>query len=493
MSNFYAACDLGTEAGRVMLGTLHKGELTISEIRRFQNLPVKEKGSLHWNIPQLYQEILDGLREIGKYEEPVASVSCTAWDRDYLLFTSDGSLIPPSHQADDARSATGMDAVLSKIAWPVIYEETGVQHTPGSTLFQLGAEKPRRLRQASHLMPVADGFNYLLSGVPSVEMSSASATQLYSPASNDWSEPLVSTLGLPRQLLPNIVPAGTRLGMFRTDLARATGLMEARVVASCSHDLAAALTGLPVVNGEPWAFLQLGTNSVLGNSIVRPIINDDSRELNFGNTPAPCGDNYFHTRTVGLRILQECRQYWKAHDRELDGDVLMHLAACAEPFESLINPADQRFLTPGDMPLKIQAFCNETGQPVPRKPGAVLRCVLESLALYYRKTLLDLRHLTGRNITKLFLFGDTSNSLLNHFTANALEVPVVVATPETRTIGNVLMQALAVGHITSFDELQDIARRAFAPETITPRAGIWSGAYERFVQLDMKESEMAVA
>src|SRR6185295_16082302 len=167
-SNFYVACDLGTESGRVMLGSLHRGKLTMSEARRFQTLTIKENDSLQWNIPQLYQETLAGLRSVGAYEEPVDGISCNSWAADYLLFEPDGSLITPTFHHHDPRTETGMKHVYSKIPWETIYSETGVQQTPLNTLFQLGAEKSRRLSRASQLMPVADGFNFLLGGVPRI-------------------------------------------------------------------------------------------------------------------------------------------------------------------------------------------------------------------------------------------------------------------------------------------------------------------------------------
>ena len=214
MSRFYVACDLGTETCRVVLGTLHKDKLTLSEIRRFPNVPVQEKEALHWNIPQLYDDTLDALRSVGNYEEPVESISFTSWGGDYLLFAPDGSLITPTFHHNDNRTEAARKNILSSISAEALYDETGVQRLPTSTLFQLGEEFPKRLKRAGHLLPVADGFNYLLSGVAKAERSSASTTQLYNPATNTWSERLVTGLHLPSSLLPQIVPAATELGPF---------------------------------------------------------------------------------------------------------------------------------------------------------------------------------------------------------------------------------------------------------------------------------------
>jgi sugar (pentulose or hexulose) kinase len=161
----------------------------------------------------------------------------------------------------------------------------------------------------------------------------------------------------------------------------------------------------------------------------------------------------------------------------------MHLAVSAPPFEALIDPSDPRFLTPGDMPLKIQAFCKETNQQVPRKPGPITRCVLESLALFYRKTLLEIEYLTGMQVARLYVLGKSSNTLSNNFIANALQVPVIVATSDAAAVGNIVVQALALGHIKSIEEAREIVRQSCKMETIYPYASAWQAAYDRFVEL----------
>lgn len=482
MNYYYVVCDLGIDSGRVMMGTLHKDKLAMGEIRRFQNVPVQEKDSLLWNIPQLYQGILEGLTEVGSYDEPAHSVSCSSWAADYMLFEPDGTLMTPVFHHDDPRSAAGREAILSKINWETIYGETGVQSTPTRTLFQLGAEKSRRLKRAQ-LLPIGDGFNFLLSGVSAAELSLASTTQLYSPLTKNWSDRLIQAGEFPVKLFPTIVGAGTKLGALRPDIAKETGLEEAQVIASCSHGLAAALAGLPVNFGERWAYLWAGPQAIMGTELADPIINDVSREWKFTNETGYGGLARFSKQAAGLRILDECRRFWKEKDHEVDNDLLMHLAISAEPFESLIDPLDARFQTPGDMPEKIQAFCKETNQYVPRKPGPMARCVMESLALHYRKTFDELQYLSGREITRLYILGDSTNSLLNSFIANALQVPVIVAPTDAVAIGNAVIQAIALGHVESLEQAREIVRNSIRTETIVPHAAVWDAAYSRLADL----------
>ena len=473
-----------------MLGSLGKEKLTLCEIRRFENAPIREKNSVQWNIPSLYRETIEGLRSVGAHEDPVQSISCSSWGSDYMLFENDGTLISPTFHYSDPRSESGMKEVLSKVPWETIYDETGVQKFRSSTLIQLGAEKSKRLKGKYHLLPVADGFNYLLAGVPRVEMSSASATQLYNPVTKHWSERLLQALRLPSDLFPQVVPAGTRLGDLRPEIAKETGLAdEPSIITSCSHELAAALVGLPVMPAEDWAYLRTDGFSDIGTQLVGPIINEVSREWNFTNELCYGGAARFSKRVAGLWILEECKRFWRENDREVDGEMLMHLATAAEPFESLIDLTDPRFETPGDMPLKIQAFCKETGQTVPRKPGPATRCILESLALLYRRTMLELEQVTGRKFTRLYLLeGKMNNSLLNHFTANALQVPTVVAPRNMTSIGNVIVQALALRHIPSLDAARAMVRNSFKMDTIMPHAAAWDAAYTRLTSLAPVES-----
>lgn len=479
MTTHYVACDFGAESGRVMVGSLNKGRLLMSEMHRFPNVPLKEKDSLHWDVPQLYQELLQGLRKVAVRDDPISGVSCDSWGVDYLLFESDGSLITPSFHYRDPRCPAGMKEVLSKVTWPTIYAETGVQKMSINTLFQLGAEKSKRLSRTSQMLPIADAFNFLLSGVARTEVTMASTTQLYNPVKKAWSDRLINAMRLPPRMFPPIVPSGTVLGMMRDEIAQQTGLGNVPVVGSCSHDTAAAVAGLPAT-GDNWAFLSSGTWSLMGVEVAEPIITDSSREMNFTNEIGYGGSVRLLKNISGLWIIQECRKYWAEREQELDYEVMTHLAAASPPFESLINPADPRFQTPGDMPEKIQAFCKETGQSIPRKPGPVVRCVLESLALLYRKTLKEIEHITGKKIERLHLVGGGSkNSLLNHFTANALQIPVVIGPSEATAVGNVLVQAIALDHLKSLEEARGVVRDSFKFETIQPHANAWNTAYEK--------------
>lgn len=484
MEKLYVACDLGTRVGRIMLGTLRDGTFTMGELRRFANPPIQEKNSLSWDVARLYQEILLGLRELGTQEANVHSISCTAWASDYLLFASDGSLLAPAFHHKDPRGVAGLKKLQGKVTGGLgfVQSETGSPTLATSTLAQLAAET-RRLKKAHCLLPIADGFNYLLSGVPTAELSSASTTQLLNPNSRQWSEHLIRDLDLRKELLPAITASGTRLGGLKPEIAKDAKLEGVQVVASCSNVTAAGLAGLPLEPGRDWAYLDMGEETVVGAELPAPLVNEVTRKLNYTNELCFEGAANFYRRTVGLSILNACKRYWLDQDREFSEDILLHLTTTSPAFESLINPVDARFAGPSDMPLKVQAYCRETGQEVPRKPGQIIRCVLESLALHYRKTLSELEILTGRNFERIYLFGSGENSLLNNFIANAVQIPVVLVSPDAVPMGNVLVQSLALGHLRSLEEGRALVRRSFRTQAIVPHPAPWDSAAERLLNL----------
>lgn len=492
MEKFYVACDFGVRTSRIMLGALHHQKLTLSELRRFNTPVINEKKSLQWNLPEIYRETMLALGEIGAQEVNLAGISCSSWGADYMLFDPDDTLLTPVFHHADPRGVDGVKVVSAKISTDTIYDETGVQSRAGSTLFQLAVESSRRLKRGNRLLPFADGFNHLLGGDCCVEMSAASATQLFNPATRTWSNRMVSGLGLPTDFLPPIVAPGATLGRLRADLAKQTRLEDAMVIASCSNELSAALAGLPLSHGKDWAYLRVGGESILGTEVPAPLISNMTRELGYSNESCLGGVTNFCKRTVGLWLYEECRRFWVAQDRELSDDVLMHLATTSPAFECLINLADPRFTEPGDMPLKIQAYCRETGQEIPRKPGQIIRCVLESLALEYRKAFQELELLTGSKLTRLYLFGGAENGLLNHFIVNALQVPIILASPDAAPIGNVLIQALALRHIPSLGEGREILRNSLKTQAIVPHPASWNTAANRMLELVSTSTEMAL-
>ena len=484
MTTHYLSCDLGAESGRLMLGTLTEARLELEELHRFSNTPFRENGALCWNIAQLFVELKTGLKKAAARRVPIQSISTDSWGVDYLLVDADGNLMPPTFHYRDARTARGVATVKSKVDWPTIFQHTGIQFMPLNTIYQLAAETPERLASAGQMLMIADAFNFLLSGEARIEESNASTTQLYNPRTRQWSRELIDALELPVRLFPAIVPSGSRLGKLRPELCAELGLPPIEVLASCSHDTGAAVAAVPAGDGN-WAYLSSGTWSLMGVELREPLLNDACRELNFTNEIGFGGSVRLLKNISGLWLVQECRRAWATQGREFDYATLARLASEAPPFVSLINPASERFLAPADMPAAITAFCRETGQSEPATPGAFIRCALESLALLYRRTLEHIEQLTGRKIDRLHIVGGGSkNQLLNQFTANALGLPVFTGPVEATAVGNILIQAITLGHLPSLAAARKVVKDSMTMETVMPNeSNGWAVAYQRFLRL----------
>ena len=484
MTTHYLACDLGAESGRLMMGSLCDGRLDLVEVHRFPNVPLRSEGSLCWDMARLLAELKAGLKKAAALNFPIASISADSWGVDYLLVDAAGEIIPPVFHYRDARTARGVSKVKELVDGRTVFDETGIQFMPLNTIYQLAAEPAERLAAAGQMLMIADAVNFFLCGVARVEESNASTTQIYNPRRRDWSKKLLGALGLPELLFPEVVPSGTRLGRLKKVLADESGLDEIEVLASCSHDTGAAVAAVPA-HGDDWAYLSSGTGSLMGVELVSPLVTPECRELNFTNEIGFGGSIRLLKNISGLWLVQECRRVWAAAGQEMDYVSLTRLASEAKPFVSLIDPTDLRFLAPPNMPEAIAEYCRETGQPVPGSPGAFVRCALESLALLYRQTLREIEELTGKRVTRLHVVGGGSkNDLLNQFTANALQIPVHAGPVEATAAGNVLIQAIGLGHLPSLEAARIVIRDSMPVKIIQPQdAASWAAADERFSAL----------
>src|SRR5271170_397662 len=484
MPTHYLACDLGADSGRLMLGTLADGKIVLEELHRFPNGPVKTSGALHWNIDALFNELKNGLKKAAAKNLPIASISSDSWGVDYVLYDERGLIMQPVWCYRDSRVGYGVENAKSKVDWPTIFSETGIQFMALNTIYQIATEPPERLATAKQLLLIGDAFNYFCSGVARNEVSLASTTQLYNPQTKTWSKKLFQALGLREEMFAPICASGTKLGPMKKNLLTEVGLPQIEVIASCSHDTGAAVAAVPA-SGENWAYLSSGTWSLMGVEWPKPIINDQARSLAFTNEIGYGDSVRLLKNIVGLWIIQECRRQWTKEGKPYDYAALENLAVAAPPFVSLINPDDPRFVSPDDMPKKIAAFCTETGQPIPANHAAYVRCILESLALFYRATLRRLERLTGKKIGQLHIVGGGSkDALLNQFTANALKIPVLAGPTECTALGNILIQAIALGHLPSLAAAREVVRNSFELKTFTPEhSAQWDAAAARFEKL----------
>jgi rhamnulokinase len=484
MPTHYLACDLGAESGRLMLGTLADGKIVLEELHRFPNGPVKTSGALHWNIDALLAELKNGLKKAAAKNLPITSISTDSWGVDYVLYDERGLIMQPVWCYRDSRTAGGVENASDKMDWPAIYSETGIQFMAINTIYQLAAETSERLANAKLLLLIGDAFNYFCSGVARNEVSNASTTQLYNPQAQTWSKKIFSALKLREDLFAPICASGTKLGPMKKNLATEVGLPQIEVIASCSHDTGAAVAAVPA-SGENWAYLSSGTWSLMGVELPAPVINEKGRALGFTNEIGFGNSVRLLKNIVGLWIVQECRRQWAKEGNKYDFAALEQLSAAAPPFVSLINPDDPRFLSPDNMPKKIVEFCAETGQPAPANHGAFMRCIYESLALFYRVTLRRIERFTGRKIERLHIVGGGSkDATLNQYAASAMKIPVLAGPTECTALGNILIQAIALGHLPSHAAAREVVRNSFELKTFAPQdSAQWDAAAVRFEKL----------
>lgn len=485
MTTHYLGIDLGAESGRVMLGSLTDGRLALEEIHRFQNAPLRSGGSWHWDVPALWSGIKEGLHQVARRDVSIANVSVDSWGLDCVLLDAHGEVMPPVFHYRDPRTGRGVKTLFAKVPWEQVFAETGIQFMPINHLYHLAAESPERLACAAQIVPIGDVFNYFLSGVARAEVSMASTTQLYNPRTRTWSKPLLAALGLAPEQFPPLVEPGTKLGRLKPSVASETGLSgDVEVIATCTHDTGAAVVGVPA-SLPNWAYLSSGTWSLLGLELGAPILTDRCRELNFTNEIGFGNSVRLLKNIVGLWLVQECRREWARVSRDLDYATLTQLAAEAEPFRSLINPADSRFTQADAMPERIASFCRETGQPAPETPGQFIRCALESLALQYRRVLRQAEELAGIKVERLHIVGGGSkNALLNQFAADACGLPVIAGPAEATAIGNILVQAIALGHLPSLAAGREVVGKSFETTRYESRAAVqWDETWRRFVRL----------
>jgi rhamnulokinase len=471
-----------------MLGTLASGQLFLEELHRFPNLPVRVQNSLRWDLLGLFREIKIGLKKAADRGIPIASVSVDTWGVDYVwVGRREPALTLPRTYRDERHDGAFTEA-LALVSREKIFAETGLQFMPFNTLYQLFADhrdSPEVVAAAACFLPMADFFHFLLCHRMVCEESLASTSQIFDPRSKTWSTELQQAFGLRPEVFPPLVPSGTKLGPLTQEVAAETNLPGVEVVATCSHDTGAAVAAVPATEGEDWAFLSSGTWSLIGVELPAPLLSDEVRAANFTNEGGYGGSIRFLKNVVGLWILQECRRSWEAAGRSFTYEEITNLAAEAEPLRMLINPADERFLKPGGMPEKIASFCEETAQPIPATPGQTARCILESLALTYRVHLANLEKLTGRDIRRLHIVGGGSKSaLLNQMAANATGREVLAGPNEATAVGNVLIQALAMGHLADLNALRQTVRNSFPIANFSPKDGpLWAEAAERFAKL----------
>ncbi|HEX2739317.1 MAG TPA: rhamnulokinase family protein, partial [Rubrobacter sp.] len=459
------------------------GRVSLEEVHRFPNVPVRLPDGLHWDVLRIFREIKDGLAKAGR-ELQIEGVGVDSWGVDFGLLDRDGALVSNPYHHRDARTDGMMDRAFGRVPREEIYRTTGIQFLPINTIYQLLAMRGSPLLAASEtLLLIPDLINYWLTGERACEYTNATTTQLLDLEESGWSQDLLNNLDLPSRIFAPIVPPATELGLPLPEVVEEVGAAPP-VFAIASHDTASAVVAVPA-RGDDFAYISSGTWSLVGVESPGPVVTQEAMDANFTNEGGFGNRTRFLKNVMGLWLLQECRRQWAREGNEYSYEELARLAEDA-PSGPLVDPDHPAFLAPGDMPSRIRRFCDETGQRPPEEPAAVARCVFESLALKYRYAIEQAQSLTGRTIGMVNVVGGGSqNALLCQLTADAARLPVVAGPVEATAMGNVMVQAFAQDRVGSLEEIRAVVRDSFEASTYEPGgdADEWSGLRERFSQL----------
>jgi rhamnulokinase len=458
-----------------MVADVAPDTLTLREAHRFPNDPVRVGGSLHWDVLRLFHEILAGLRELR--DAPPASVGVDSWAIDYGLLDAAGELLGNPFAYRDRRTDGIAERVHQRLPFDELYRRTGLQHLPFTTLYQLAAEPPSRIAAAERLLLVPDLVAYWLTGQAGTEVTNASTTGLLDVTTGGWAGEVLAAIGVPERLLPPLRRPGDPAGTLLPDVAAETGLPAGTAVTAVgSHDTASSVVAVPAADGGPdsdFAYVSCGTWSLVGVELDAPVLTDASRAANFTNEGGVDGRVRYLRNVMGLWLLQESLRTWERAGRSPRRADLSALLAAAEalPPGPVIDPDDPRFLPPGDMPARIAAACREAGLPEPPTEAHVVRCVLDSLAAAYARTVDDAARLSGRSVRAVHLVGGGAlNEPLCRLTADACGLPVLAGPVEATALGNVLVQARAAGVLTGdLSDLRALVRRTQTVRRYDPR------------------------
>lgn len=459
------AIDLGAESGRVMAAHFDGQRLSLEELHRFANPLTTVNGTVHWDFLHLWREITAGIRR-GRAFDP-ASIGVDTWGVDFGLLDGQGNLIGNPVNYRDPRTDGMMDAVFATVPRDAVFAQTGIQFMPINTLYQMmslvQARSPQ-LEIAATFLTAPDLINYWLTGAKVCEFSNATTTQMFNPRTGSWATEMLAALGVPTHIFPEVVPPGTRLGEYE-------GIP---VIAPACHDTGSAVASVPAASAD-FAYISSGTWSLVGLEVDAPVISAASLAANVTNEGGVYGTFRLLKNVMGLWIVQQCRATWAAAGEPLSYAQLTDLAAAAEPAPaepaaSIVDVDDPRLLAPGDHPAIIRDLCRESGQPVPASKGALIRCVLASLARRYRDVLEQLLALSGKRADVLHIVGGgTQNRLLNQLAADATGIPVVTGPIEATVAGNALVQLIALGEVADLAEGRALVRDSFALQRYEPR------------------------
>lgn len=482
----FLAFDLGASSGRAMLGQLEEDKVTLSELHRFLNEPVELVGRFSWDTPRLLLEMKQALNKAAKAGIEIDAIGIDTWGVDYGLVDKNGRLLGVPTHYRDARTDGVMEKAFAVMPQEEIFRHTGLAFLQFNTLYQLYSMKLEGdplLEVADKMLLTPDLLAYLLTGQMGTEYTIASTTQMINPYTRDWDFDLIERFGLPTRILAPIQAPGSVRGTLLPQIAKECGVGQIPVIAVASHDTASAVAATPATDPD-FAYISSGTWSLLGAEIDTPLCEPGVMRANYTNEGGIDKTIRLLKNIMGLWIIQECKREWDRRADAVSFSQIVEMAQKADPFIAFVDVDDPCFLAPNDMPARIQDYCRRTGQRVPNSRGEIARVVYENLALKYRWAIERLEEdMLKKRVTTLHIVGGGSkNEMLNQFTCDAINRPVIAGPDEATAIGNVLVQAMGVGVVRDRAHLRRVVENSFPTKRYAP-AGVaaWDEAYARYL------------
>ncbi|MGO4189828.1 rhamnulokinase [Pseudarthrobacter sp. TAF60_1] len=471
----FAAVDIGASSGRVILGRVAGSpggtRAELETVHRFPNGVKELDGGLRWDLDALFAEVLAGLAAAARVArergEIIASIGIDTWAVDYGLVNKAGELTSQPYSYRDDRSRAAVAPVHRKLDPAQLYGTTGLQFLQFNTIYQLATEPDLKGMQA---LLIPDLIAFLLTGQRRTEATNASTTGLFDAVAGEWATEFLTALGLPKDLFPPLIQPGETTGPLLPAIAARTGLPEStRVVAVGSHDTASAVAAVPA-DRKDFAYISSGTWSLVGVELSHPVLTEASRAANFTNERGVDGTIRYLRNVGGLWLLSECQRTWAGEGYRPGLAELLDAAAALPSGGPLINADDSYFIAPDNMPERIRAAVRHTGNILPNKPAAITRCILDSLAAGYARTIADAERLADARAGVVHIVGGGSqNRLLCQLTAEATGRPVLAGPVEATALGNVLVQARAAGVLgDGLGELRAVVRASGQPAEYLP-------------------------
>ena len=487
-NQYFFAVDLGATSGRTIIGSLKDEKILLEEVTRFPNNLIEQGGHFYWDIYALYFEIIRGLKEVAQRGLKITSIGIDTWGVDFVFIGEDGAILRNPRAYRDPITFDAMDDYLKHvISKKEVYDVTGIQLMNFNSIFQLYAMKREQnsaLAAAQKILFVPDALSWMLTGNEVCEYTIASTSELLDPRTKQLDERLLQSLGLSRSKFGKMVNPGTMIGTLTDEVQKMTGLGPVPVYAVAGHDTGSAVAAVPAKD-EKFAYLSSGTWSLMGIETKDAIINEVSYERNFTNEGGIEGTTRFLKNICGMWLYERCRKEWPAEVQKMSHPELQGSAMNVEAFRSIINPDDALFANPSSMIGAIQQYCRETDQLVPETPAEICRCIFDSLALRYKQVFGYLEEMASFPIEVLHIIGGGSlNKYLNQFTANATGVTVLAGPQEGTALGNIMVQAKAVGEVKDIWDMRRIIANSLELVQFEPEdKAVWDAAYKKYLEI----------